>query len=205
MTTGADTGQPRQRNPRGTGDRLRDELIDAAVRVLAARGDTERLSIRAVAAEAQVSPPAVYLHFPDRRGLVRAAVESCFDRDPARPSRPRHRHPIRGTAPPVPGLCRVRHRPAPPVPGNVRRLVSRAPHSAAARGLTSRGGAPARAPGGLGEGRLCQAAHGCDAVAGQVCWRTSWLPSGSRRTASVAHGCCMGGWSKSAPRAWSRW
>jgi len=80
MTTGADTGQPRQRNPRGTGDRLRDELIDAAVRVLAARGDTERLSIRAVAAEAQVSPPAVYRHFPDRRGLVRAAVESCFDR-----------------------------------------------------------------------------------------------------------------------------
>ena len=59
MTTGADTSQPRQRNPRGTGERLRDELIDAAVRVLAARGDTERLSIRAVAAEAQVSPPAV--------------------------------------------------------------------------------------------------------------------------------------------------
>ena len=46
MTTGADTSQPRQRNPRGTEERLRDELIDTAVRVLAARGDTERLSIR---------------------------------------------------------------------------------------------------------------------------------------------------------------
>jgi AcrR family transcriptional regulator len=80
MTTGADIRQPRQRSPRGTGEGLRDELIDAAVRVLAARGDTERLSIRAVATEAQVSPPAVYRHFPDRRALVRVAVETCFDR-----------------------------------------------------------------------------------------------------------------------------
>jgi DNA-binding transcriptional regulator YbjK len=47
-------------NPRGTGDRLHGELVEAAVRVLAAHGDTERLSIRAVAAEAQVTPTAVY-------------------------------------------------------------------------------------------------------------------------------------------------
>jgi AcrR family transcriptional regulator len=55
-------------------------LVDAAVRVLAAHGDTERLSIRAVAAEAQVTPPAMYRRFPDRRALVRTAVETCFDR-----------------------------------------------------------------------------------------------------------------------------
>ena len=79
-----------QRNPRGTGERLRDELIDTAVRVLAARGDTERLSIRAVAAEAQVSPAAVYRHFPDRRGLVRAAVEHCFDRFQAQLAQAEH-------------------------------------------------------------------------------------------------------------------
>ena len=48
--------------------------------VTAARGDTERLSIRAVAAEAQVTPPAIYRCFPDRRALVRTAVETCFDR-----------------------------------------------------------------------------------------------------------------------------
>lgn len=71
---------PRQRNPRGTGDRLHGELVDGAVRVLAAHGDTERLSIRAVAAEAQVTPPAMYRCFPDRRALVRTAVETCFDR-----------------------------------------------------------------------------------------------------------------------------
>jgi len=80
MTADRGAGTPRQRNPRGTGERLRGELIDAAVRVLAAYGDTARLSIRAVAAQAQVSPPAVYRHFPDRRTLVLTVVETCFDR-----------------------------------------------------------------------------------------------------------------------------
>jgi AcrR family transcriptional regulator len=79
MTGTSDTSQTRQRNPRGHGDRLHGELLDAAVRVLAAHGDTGRLSIRAVAAEAQVSPPAVYRHFPDRRALVRTVVETCFE------------------------------------------------------------------------------------------------------------------------------
>jgi AcrR family transcriptional regulator len=50
------------------------------VRLLAAHGDTGRLSIRAVAAEAGVTPPAVYRVFPDRRALIRATVETCFDR-----------------------------------------------------------------------------------------------------------------------------
>jgi AcrR family transcriptional regulator len=80
MTGDNDASSPRPRNPRGAGDRLRGELVDAAVRVLAAHGDTERLSIRAVAAEAQVTPPAVYRCFPDRRALVRTTVETCFDR-----------------------------------------------------------------------------------------------------------------------------
>jgi AcrR family transcriptional regulator len=80
MTAEGDTSLPRPRNPRGAGERLYGELVDAAVRVLAAHGDTERLSIRAVAAEAQVTPPAVYRCFPDRRALVRTVVETCFDR-----------------------------------------------------------------------------------------------------------------------------
>ena len=80
MTAEGGPSPPRPRSPRSAGDRLHDELIEAAVRVLAAHGDTERLSIRAVAAEAQVTPPAVYRHFPDRRALVRTAVETCFER-----------------------------------------------------------------------------------------------------------------------------
>jgi AcrR family transcriptional regulator len=79
MTSDGDTGS-RKQNPRGAGERLRDELLDAAIRVLAAHGDTRQLSIRAVAAEAQVTPPAVYRCFPDRLTLARAAVEACFAR-----------------------------------------------------------------------------------------------------------------------------
>jgi len=80
MTAPDDAGPRRERNPRGGGDRLRGELVEAAVRVLAAHGDTDRVTIRAVAAEAEVSPPAVYRCFPDRRALVRTAVETCFER-----------------------------------------------------------------------------------------------------------------------------
>jgi AcrR family transcriptional regulator len=80
MTTEGGVSQPRQRRSRGAGDGLHDELVEAAVRVLAAHGDTGRLSIRAVAAEAQVTPPAVYRCFPDRRALIRTVIETCFDR-----------------------------------------------------------------------------------------------------------------------------
>ncbi len=80
MTAEGDTSPPRGRNSRGTGERRHDELVQAAVRVLATHGDTERLSIRAVAAEAQVTPPTVYRYFPDRRALVRTVVETCFGR-----------------------------------------------------------------------------------------------------------------------------
>ena len=88
MTGTPHPSQPRQRNPRGHGERLHSELLDAAVRVLAAHGDTERLSIRAVAAEAQVSPPAVYRHFPDRRTLVRTVVHGMTDLRASKPESP---------------------------------------------------------------------------------------------------------------------
>jgi AcrR family transcriptional regulator len=120
MTAEGDTNPPRQRNPRGTGDRLHGELVEAAVRVLAAHGDTERLSIRAVAAEAQVTPPAVYRCFPDRRALVRTAVETCFDRFETELAQAEQ-----GAAVPFEArrLRRLRHRPAAPVPRHGRRLV----------------------------------------------------------------------------------
>jgi AcrR family transcriptional regulator len=101
MTADGDAGQPRPRNPPGTGERLRGELVEAAVRVLAAHGDTERLSMRAVAAQAQVTPPAVYRCFPDRRALVRTAVEACFSRFEAELARSEQ-----GTADPFEALRR---------------------------------------------------------------------------------------------------
>ena len=84
MSPDGDAGRSRRQNPRGTGERLREELLEAAIRVLAVHGDTRQLSVRAVAAEAQVTPPAVYRCFPDRRALARAVVETCFARFEAR-------------------------------------------------------------------------------------------------------------------------
>ncbi|MEJ7725442.1 MAG: TetR/AcrR family transcriptional regulator [Actinomycetes bacterium] len=69
---------PRRRNQRGQGARLRDELIEAASALLAERGDPDQMSIRAVASAAGVTPPSIYLHFADRKSLLRAVVEERF-------------------------------------------------------------------------------------------------------------------------------
>lgn len=68
----------RTRNQRGQGVRLRAELIEAASGLLAERGDPSVVSIRAVAAAAGVTPPSIYLHFKDRKGLLNAVVTERF-------------------------------------------------------------------------------------------------------------------------------
>ncbi len=68
----------RQRNPRGEGGRLREQLVQAAVEVLDEVGDASRVSVRAIARRAAVSPTALYLHFADRDALVAAAVDAGF-------------------------------------------------------------------------------------------------------------------------------
>ncbi len=73
-----DTSRRRPRNPRGQGDRLRDELLEAALRLLADAAHPDDVSIRAIAREAGVSPTAAYRHFDDRDELVEEAVSCCF-------------------------------------------------------------------------------------------------------------------------------
>jgi AcrR family transcriptional regulator len=68
----------RPRNPQGTGGRLRDELIAAAARLLDRTGDEEALTLRAVAREAGVAAPSVYLHFASKDALIRAVVAAHF-------------------------------------------------------------------------------------------------------------------------------
>src|SRR5437763_13307692 len=68
----------RPRNPQGQGCRLRTELIEAADRLLSRSGDVEGLSLRAVAREAGIATPSIYLHFADKRALVRAVLEARF-------------------------------------------------------------------------------------------------------------------------------
>ena len=60
----------RTANPRGAGVRLRDELLDAATRLLDAGGRDATLTLRGVAREAGVAAPSVYAHFADLDELV---------------------------------------------------------------------------------------------------------------------------------------
>ena len=69
----------RARNPRGEGDRLRVELLDAAAELMAAHGSIDKVSVRAVAGAVGVSPTAVYRHFDNHAALLWAAVNHCFE------------------------------------------------------------------------------------------------------------------------------
>lgn len=58
----------------GDGDRLREQLLDAAEAGLIAAGSLQGVSLRAVARDVGVSPTAVYLHFRDKDEMI---VQVC--------------------------------------------------------------------------------------------------------------------------------
>jgi AcrR family transcriptional regulator len=60
----------RLRARRGEGGRLRADILAATERLLAKTGDEEAVSVRAIADAVGVSPPAIYLHFPDKDALI---------------------------------------------------------------------------------------------------------------------------------------
>jgi AcrR family transcriptional regulator len=68
----------RARNAHGSGQRLRQELMEAADRLLAAGATPESLSLRAVAREAGVAAPSVYLQFESKDALIDAVVTARF-------------------------------------------------------------------------------------------------------------------------------
>ena len=72
-------GRQRVRNPRGQGSHLREELLEAAIRLLDAGRAPSELSLRSVASEAGVSPTAVYRHFPDHEALLLAIRDHALD------------------------------------------------------------------------------------------------------------------------------
>jgi AcrR family transcriptional regulator len=67
----------RQRNPRGQGERLRDDIIEAASRLLADPA-APPLTLRAVAREVGVAATSVYLHFDNVDSLILAVAERVF-------------------------------------------------------------------------------------------------------------------------------
>ncbi len=57
---------------------MREELIEAASKLLETLDGQESLSLRAVARAAGIAPQSVYLHFDDRRALLSAVYEVRF-------------------------------------------------------------------------------------------------------------------------------
>jgi AcrR family transcriptional regulator len=67
----------RKRNPRGQGERLRDDIIEAASRLLADPA-APPLTLRAVARAVGVAATSVYLHFDSIDALTLATVNHLF-------------------------------------------------------------------------------------------------------------------------------
>jgi AcrR family transcriptional regulator len=69
----------RQRNARGEGGRLREELLAGAQRILERTGNEDDVTLRAVAREVGVSAPSIYAHFADGKAIVGALVQQTFE------------------------------------------------------------------------------------------------------------------------------
>jgi AcrR family transcriptional regulator len=68
----------RERNRRGEGGKLRDDILAAATALLERTGNEEAITLRAVAREVGISAPSIYSHFPDREAIVEAVVDGAF-------------------------------------------------------------------------------------------------------------------------------
>jgi AcrR family transcriptional regulator len=58
---------------------LRADLLAATERLMIETGSAEAVSIRAIADAVGVTPPAIYLHFPDKDSLILAVCERHFE------------------------------------------------------------------------------------------------------------------------------
>jgi len=70
--------RPRRRARRGEGERLREEILEAAREILAETQDADAMSVRSVAERVGVSTPSIYLHFADKQALLDAVCGLVF-------------------------------------------------------------------------------------------------------------------------------
>ena len=80
MVDGSIDGLRRVRAPRGSGELLRDEILDAATKLLLETGHARSVSIRSVAQRVGVTPPSIYLHFADKDALMDAVCARYFEK-----------------------------------------------------------------------------------------------------------------------------
>ncbi|MFJ8019437.1 TetR/AcrR family transcriptional regulator [Streptomyces sp. NPDC096311] len=76
----ADVEPQRSRVPNrwGEGQRLRQEILDAAARLLDEAGSPDEISLRAIARGAGVTAPAIYKHFRDKAELMWTLLDDVY-------------------------------------------------------------------------------------------------------------------------------
>ncbi|MGY1495864.1 TetR/AcrR family transcriptional regulator [Streptomyces sp. QTS52] len=75
---GADGPGRRAHNAWGEGERLRQEILSAATRILEETGQENALSLRGVAREVGIAAPSIYLHFKNKTDLVWAVLAVAY-------------------------------------------------------------------------------------------------------------------------------
>ncbi|MEV6714197.1 TetR/AcrR family transcriptional regulator [Lentzea sp. NPDC051208] len=71
--------EPRRRNRRGEGGKLREEIIAAALALLDEGGDERAVTLRSVARKAGIAAPSIYPHFADQPSIMLAVVQQEMD------------------------------------------------------------------------------------------------------------------------------
>lgn len=79
-TVGTAPPRVRDRNRRGEGARLRDEIIAAASEIIAETGDDSDLTLRGVAKRIGIAAPSIYRHFTDVDDLKLTVVNVSLAR-----------------------------------------------------------------------------------------------------------------------------
>jgi AcrR family transcriptional regulator len=69
----------RERNARGQGARLTEDIVTAALALIERSGSDEAVTLRAVAREVGIAAPSIYAHFADRDAIVMAVTLRVFD------------------------------------------------------------------------------------------------------------------------------
>jgi AcrR family transcriptional regulator len=70
----------RRRAKRGEGDKLREEILAVADRLLLEAGSESAVSIQAIADGVGCTPPAIYMHFADKDALMFEVCARHFER-----------------------------------------------------------------------------------------------------------------------------
>ncbi|NGO15024.1 TetR/AcrR family transcriptional regulator [Streptomyces sp. HC44] len=75
-----DSAAQKRRVPyrQGEGERLRQDILDTATRILEESGREDALSLRGIARELGIAAPSIYLHFNDKTDLVRTVLDARY-------------------------------------------------------------------------------------------------------------------------------